>query len=431
MQVSIVHMYVGVPEDDFLLTPQPPPFGVRLNDEQCHALAYRTAFAGLGHVSPNPLVGCVITDAQGHLLAVGAHRRYGEVHAEAEAIAQALARGGAQCLRGSRVYVTLQPCTHHGKTPPCSELLLRHGVREVHFGADDPNPRVGSLAKLQQAGISCHKYAHPELQWLDEAYFFHAARERENKRPANEAELESGKKLASGAEPRIRTDPQQRPFVAAKIVAGLDGSYAAQELESGKKLAEHKPRLRISCERALQYGHFLRQRYDAILVGAGTLRLDDPRLNVRAKFPQQRSPWRVVLADAEVLRTELRVLASEPHTVIVVVPDTEAKRAKALLPSPATLLPLPRQADGKFSISQLLQVLYREHSIHSLLLEGGGQLWASFFAAGLVDKLHLFQSPCTHTQVRRWSVAPAMSLHNVRLLPLASDWVAEGQVDRH
>ena len=151
-------MYVGIPEDQFLLDAKIPAWGTVLSDAQCHALAYRTALAGLGHVSPNPLVGCVITDAQGHLLAVGAHRRYGEAHAEVEAVTQAVARGGAECMRGARLFVTLQPCTHYGKTPPCSELLLRHGVQEVHFGADDPNPQVGSLEKLQQAGIACHKY---------------------------------------------------------------------------------------------------------------------------------------------------------------------------------------------------------------------------------------------------------------------------------
>ena len=385
-------MYVGIPEDEFLLAPQPPTLGAVLSDAQCHALAYRAAFAGLGHVAPNPLVGCVITDAQGHLLAVGAHRHYGEAHAEADAVAQAQARGGEQCLRGARIFVTLQPCTHQGKTPPCSELLLQCGLGEVHYGTDDPNPQVGSLAKLQQAGITCHKYEHRDLQWLDEVYFFHAQHK------------------------------PKRPFVAVKIAAGLDGSFAA---------LEGQPRLRLSCARALQYGHFLRQRYDAILVGAGTLRLDDPRLNVRIALPQPRAPKRVMLADTASLRAELRIFASEPHTVIAVVPDTEAKHCAALLPSEAVLLSLPRQ-EGKFDLSQLLRVLYDEHGIYSLLVEGGGQLWASFFSAGLVDKLHLLQSPGTHPQARRWMAElgddHAVSLHNVRLLPLASDWAIEGQV---
>lgn len=392
-------MYVGTPEDEFLLVPQPPPLGVRLSDAQCHALAYRSAFAGLGHVSPNPLVGCVITDAQGCLLAIGSHRRYGEAHAEADAIAQVLARGGAECLRGARVFVTLQPCTHHGKTPPCSELLLRYGVGELHYGMDDPNPQVSSLEKLKQAGIACHKYEHRELQWLDEAYFFHAERK-------------SGTLVAQ---------PHARPFVAAKIAAGLDGSFAT------KKLAK---RLRLSGERALQYGHFLRQRYDAILVGAGTLRLDDPRLDMRVDFPQRRTPRRVMLADVASLHADLQLFEVDPHTIIVVVPETEAVRAAALLPSGALLLPLPRQTEGGFDLWQLLQVLYGEHGIYSLLLEGGGRLWASFFTAGLVDKVHLFQSPCLHPQARHWgaelSGEHAVVLRDMRMLPLGSDWVVEG-----
>lgn len=403
-------MYVGVPEDVFLLAPQPLPFGVPLRDEQCHALAYRAAFAGLGHVSPNPLVGCVITDARGCLLAVGAHRRYGAMHAEAEAVAQAQAQGGADCLRGGRIFVTLQPCTHHGKTPPCSELLLRHGLQEVHFGANDPNPRVGGLDALQQLGVVCRKYAHRELCWLDEAYFFHAARGRE---AGNEELASSGKSCE-----------HPRPFVAAKLAAGLDGSFAARQ---------GQPRLHLSCERALQYGHFLRQRYDAILVGAGTLRNDNPRLNVRAPLPRRRTPRRVVLADAATLRTKLRIFESDPHTVIVVVPDPEAERSAPLLPAAATLLPLPRRTGGKFDPLALLQILYREHGIYSLLLEGGGQLWASFFAAGLVDKVHLFQTARLHAPARYWSVELgdklSVSLRDVRLLPLASDWVIEGRVD--
>ena len=445
-------MYVGVPEDEFLLTPQLPPLGAQLCDTQCYALAYRAAFAGLGHVSPNPLVGCVITDAQGHLLAVGAHRRYGAMHAEADAVAQAQARGGVDCLRGARLFVTLQPCTHHGKTTPCSTLLVQHGLREVHFGAADPNPQVSGWDELVQAGITCHKYEHRDLQWLDEAYFFHAA---------------GGKELASGKKSCKRSE-RQRPFVAVKIAAGLDSSFAAQqelgsgkesgeagsgmELESGKESGEAgsgkepaaqkelgsgkepaaQPRLRLSCKRALQYGHFLRQRYDAILVGAGTLRLDNPRLNVRVPFPPRRTPRRVVLADAAALRVKLRVFETDPHTVIVVVPDTEAERSAALLPSAAVLLPLPRQADGKFNVLQLLQTLYREHGIYSLLLEGGGQLWASFFAAGLVDKVHLFQTPRWQPQARGWQAEiggeQAWALRDVRLLPLDTDWVVEGRV---
>ena len=393
-------MYVGVPEDEFLLTPPSLSFGERLSVAQCQVLAYRLAFAGLGHVSPNPLVGCVITDARDRLLAVGAHRRYGEQHAEVEAVTQALARGGAKCLRGATMHVTLQPCTHHGKTPPCSELLLQHRLRRVYFGLSDPNPRVGDLQKLQQAGIVCEKYEHHDLQWLDEAYFFHMQRH------------------AAGKEPR--------PFVAVKIAAGLDGSFAAHA--SGKGTSK---RLRLSCARALQYGHFLRQRYDAIMVGAGTLQLDDPRLNVRVAFPQRRTPKRVVLANAMSLRADLRVLTSEPHTAIVVVPETEAKHCAALLPAAAVLLPLPRQAEGGFNLLPLLQTLQRQHDIHSLLVEGGGKLWASFFSAGLVDKLHLLQSPCIHPQARRWMTAldnaPAQTLRQVRMLPLADDWAIEGR----
>ncbi len=422
-------MYVGVPEDEFLLTPQPPPLSAQLCDTQCYALAYRAAFAGLGHVSPNPLVGCVITDAQGHLLAVGAHRRYGAMHAEADAVAQAQARGGTECLRGARLFVTLQPCTHYGKTPPCSALLLRHGLREVHFGADDPNPQVSGLDELVQAGIVCHKYEHRDLQWLDEAYFFHAAGGVELESGKKSCEAESGKK---SCEAERGKEPRQRPFVAAKIAAGLDSSFAARkELESGKESAA-QPRLRLSCKRALQYGHFLRQRYDAILVGAGTLRLDNPRLNVRVPFPQRRTPRRVVLADVAALRAKLRVFETEPHTVIVVVPDTEAKRSAQLLPSEAVLLPLPRQADGKFNVSQLLQTLYCEHGIYSLLLEGGGQLWASFFAAGLVDKVHLFQTPRLQPNARYWGEELtgecAVRLRDVRLLRLDTDWVIEGRL---
>lgn len=385
-------MYVAMPEDEFLLSPQSPPFGERLRDAQCHALAYRAAFAGLGQVAPHPLVGCVITDAETRLLAVAAHRRYGGAHAEVEAIAQAKARGGPECLRGARVFVTLQPCTHHGKTPPCAQLLLQHRPQQVFFGAYDPNPLVGNLSELQQAGIACHKYEHRELQWLDEAYFFHARGER------------------------------QRPFVAVKIAASLDGAFAAPP---------GQPRLVLSSPRARQYGHFLRQRYDAIMIGAQTLSRDNPRLTVREPFVQRRDPQRVVIANAATLRADLQVLCHDPQRTLVVVPTAEAAALRARLPSPATLLPMPTE-NGRFELAALLTTLYQEHNIFSILVEGGGKLWASLFAAGLVDKVHLLQAPRLHPAARQWGTelhdSTALALQDARMVMLDSDWAIEGRI---
>ena len=322
-------MHVAVPEDDYLFDPHLPAPGAAMTPDSCFALAYRLALTGMGHVSPNPLVGCVITDDTYHLLGAGAHRCYGGDHAEVVAVKQVLATHGEECLRRSRFFVTLQPCAHHGKTPPCTDLILKYKPQQVYFGMQDP--RVTDSNALTRAGIECRVYNYPELAWLDEVYFWH------NRGPE-----------------------RNRPFVAAKIATALDGSFAAKTGDE---------RLQVTNTRARQYGHFLRLRYDAIMVGAQTLELDNPTLNVRLPLESQghhdlrarcRNPIKVVLGSARIFNHKplLKVFSAEPHKTIAVVPENEVDRVAVT--EGVKLLSLPTDAEGRFDPAILLEALYQQ-----------------------------------------------------------------------
>ena len=265
------------------------------------------------------------------------------------------------------------------------------------------DPRVKDSDMLTRAGIDCRVYDYSELTWLDEIYFWH------NRRPK-----------------------RNRPFVAVKIASALDGSFAARTGDE---------RLQITNTRAKQYGHLLRLRYDAIMVGTQTLALDDPTLNVRLPLESQehqslraryRNPMKVVLGSARILnrRPLLKVFAHEPHKTIAVVPENEVDRVAVI--EGVKLLALPTDAEDRFDPAVLLEALYRQFSIYSLLLEGGSKVWGTFWRTNLVDKLHIFQSPQLWAHTRKWSNeldnVKNVELTQTRMLPLAGNWMIEGLV---
>jgi diaminohydroxyphosphoribosylaminopyrimidine deaminase / 5-amino-6-(5-phosphoribosylamino)uracil reductase len=318
----------------------------RSRDEACMRLALRLAARGLGRTSPNPVVGAVVVK-DGRVLATGYHRRAGLDHAEVAA----LRRLGFRA-RGADLYVTLEPCDHHGRTPPCTEAVIRAGIRRVVVGLRDPNPLVNGrgIRRLRRAGIAV------EVGCCGAAC-----------RQVNEH--------------FICAQQRRRPFVTWKAAVTLDGRIATRRGDSRW----------VTGPRARELGRALRDTHDAILVGAGTARADDPLLTTRR--PRGRDPVRVVLDGRLTISPRARLLhsGSPAPTLVVCSRGAPAARERALRAAGAEVLRLPGRG-GRVSPRALLAALL-ERNILSVLIEGGGETAATFLEAGLVDKLVAFVAP--------------------------------------
>ena len=287
--------------------------------------------------SPNPMVGCVVARG-GEVIATGYHRRAGGPHAEVEALAVAGDRA-----RGADVYMTLEPCAHQGRTPPCVDALIAAAPRRVVIAMSDPNPRVAGRGAdaLRHAGIVVEMGVHEaESQRLNEFYVKH--------------------RLTG------------RPFVSTKFAMSLDGKIATRAGESRW----------ITGEDSRRHGHRLRHIHDAILVGVGTVIADDPALTARLEGEDARQPLRVVL-DSQ-LRTQQSAKVVGPNTLIA------STRSGSI--GTAEILVLPAADDGRVRLAPLLDELGRR-GILSLLVEGGSEVHGSFFAEGLVDKVLAYMAP--------------------------------------
>jgi diaminohydroxyphosphoribosylaminopyrimidine deaminase/5-amino-6-(5-phosphoribosylamino)uracil reductase len=312
------------------------------------ALALKLAAKGSGFTSPNPMVGAVVVK-DGHIVGQGYHHRYGEAHAEVEALWQA----GPQA-HGATLYVTLEPCNHHGKTPPCTEAVLAAGIYRVVIANSDPNPRVtgGGAAFLRDKGLIVDSglLADAGLK-LNEAFF---------------------KAATTGL-----------PFVFAKAAASLDGKIATRTSDSHW----------ITGEKARTWVHRLRHQTDAILVGVGTVVADDPQLTTRFINGNGRDPVRIVLDSTLRLPLDCKVLTlkSTAPTWIVCTNAAPADKMAAVQSLGAEIIVTPSR-DNRVDLPALLTIL-GERRINSLLVEGGAEVHGAFFAAGLVDKFHFFLAP--------------------------------------
>ncbi|MCL4799679.1 MAG: bifunctional diaminohydroxyphosphoribosylaminopyrimidine deaminase/5-amino-6-(5-phosphoribosylamino)uracil reductase RibD [Burkholderiales bacterium] len=307
------------------------------------ARALGLAERGLYTTTPNPRVGCVIV-RDGAVVGEGWHARAGEPHAEVNALAQAGARAA-----GATVYVTLEPCSHHGRTPPCTAALVAAKVRRVVAALQDPNPKVAGdgVAQLRAAGIEVG------VGLLEEA-----ARE-----------------LNIGFVARMK---RGRPWVRLKVAASLDGRTA---------LADGRSQW-ITGPEARRDGHAFRARACAVLTGIGTVRDDDPRLTVR-EVPTTRQPLRVVVDSRLEIPLAARVLEGGNALVAAAV-DDPARRA-ALADRGAEVLVLANDA-GKVDLAALMRELARR-GINEIHVEAGVKLNGSLFAAGLVDELVVYLAP--------------------------------------
>ena len=305
------------------------------------ALAARAA----GRTSPNPLVGAVI-ERDGAIVGEGYHHASGEPHAEVEAL-----RAAGERARGATMYVTLEPCAHHGQTPPCVDAIREAGVARVIAALRDPNPRVDGrgFRALRDAGISVEQGL-----LADEAA-----------------------RLNEGFLTRIR---EGRPFVLVKIATTVDGRVAV----AGRRYLVGK--------RALREVHRLRDRYDAVLVGVGTVLADDPALTVREV--RGRDPLRVIVdSDARTPPTAKVVRARDPQrTMVLVARDADTRRVNRLRESGVLLATMPRDPRGGLDLGAALRWL-GEQGVNTVLSEAGPRVAASLVRAGLADRVLFLIAP--------------------------------------
>lgn len=314
--------------------------------------ALSLAARGLGRVWPNPAVGCVLVagDGSGRVVGRGWTQPGGRPHAETEAIR----RAGA-AARGATAYVTLEPCAHHGRTPPCADALVAAAVSRVVVAAEDPDPRVAGagLDRLRAARIAVETgVLRDEAEELNAGYLL---RQREG-----------------------------RPLVTLKLATTLDGRIATHGGES-RWITGDEARRRV---------HLMRARHDAALVGIGTALADDPELTCRLPGLEDRSPVRVVL-DARLhlpLTSRLVATARQVPTWLVTLRGTDRRRRHAFEECGVRVVEVEGGADGYPDPSAALAAL-GEAGLTRVLVEGGGHVGAALIRAGLVDRLRWFRAP--------------------------------------
>lgn len=359
-----------------------------MSDERFMREALELAGRGRGRVSPNPMVGAVLV-RQGRVVGRGWHRRFGSAHAEVEAIRDA---GGS--ARGAVLYVTMEPCCFQGKTPACTDAIGRAGIRLVEAAVRDPNPRVRGqgLRCLRALGIKTRLgLLRNEARRLNEAYFTFVQK--------------------------------RRPFVVLKVAATLDGMIADRWSRSRW----------LTGPAARQLGQALRQSADAIVVGAGTVRADDPRLTCR--MAKGRRLVRVIL-DTELAVSPGSRVFREPGPVLVLAGFRHEARAARLERQGAEVVALGSNAGGLLSWPRILGCLYRR-GLATVLVEGGATVASSALDAGVVDKVCAFHAPLilgpgrSFTQeMRARPLGRAIRLSRVEHRSIGPDVLTEGYVHR-
>lgn len=315
--------------------------------------AIELSLRGEGLVEPNPMVGCVIVRG-GKMVGEGWHKKYGGPHAEVHALKQAAAKA-----KGATAYVTLEPCSHFGKTPPCADALIAAGIKRVVAAVKDPNSLVlgKGFAKLRKAGIRV------EVGLLAD---------------------EASEVLA----PFVTCQMQCRPYVILKWAQSIDGKIATRTGDSKW----------ITCEESRSAGHALRARVDAVIVGIGTVLADNPELTARLVKPKRIATRIVLDRFAQTpLKCKLVVGASKSTTMICCGRPAgrngkaQQKRMAALMKAGCEVRELPL-VNNRIDLVALLHDL-RMMGATNVMVEGGGQVLGSFFEKGLADEAHIFVAP--------------------------------------
>ena len=327
-------------------------------EEKYMRRAIELAKKGSGHVNPNPLVGAVIV-RDGEIIGEGYHECYGQLHAERNAIANAKKRGTS--LEGSTIYVTLEPCCHYGKTPPCTEAIIEEKIAKVVVGSDDPNPLVSGkgFQMLREKGIEVIPHFLKEECDAINHVFFHY----------------------------IRTGT---PYVAMKYAMTMDGKIACYTGDS-KWVTGEKSRAHVQT---------LRNHYKGIMAGIGTVLADDPMLNCRIEGG--RDPIRII-ADSHLripMDSQLVRTAGQQPLIVACLPDADEEKAAQLQEKGVEVLRIPGVTTADITEEQKevisLPVLMKElgaRKIDGILLEGGGQLNESALQAGIVDRIYCYIAP--------------------------------------
>lgn len=356
--------------------------------------ALELAARARGRTSPNPMVGAIVVQ-DGVVVGEGFHERAGGPHAEVHAL-----RAAGQQAAGADLYVTLEPCVHHGRTPPCVEAVLEAKVGRAVIGMADVNPLVAGRGEkaLRAAGLSVTVgVLEEECRRLNEAY--------------------------------VTWMLERRPFVTLKAAASLDGKIATYRGES-KWLSSEASRRRV---------HRMRDEVDAVIVGVETVVRDDPELTVRMVEGEVLDPVRVVVDSTLRISTDSRILRERPEvrTIVATTAKAPTERRRAIEGLGREVLLLPEK-QGRVDLTALMRKL-AEMDFTSLLLEGGGELNASMMEAGLVDKVLIVfaplmvggrEAPTVMDGLGASALADAWRLKGVRTEQVGDDVHVEGYVER-
>lgn len=311
--------------------------------------ALSLAERGLGQVAPNPAVGCVLVAPDGQIVGRGWTQKGGRPHAETEAL-----RRAGSLAKGATAYVTLEPCSHHGKTPPCADVLVEAGIARAVVALEDSDPRVAGrgIARLREAGIPVDVgLCADEARRLNEGFFL---------------KVEQG-----------------RPLVTVKLASSLDGNIATHTGDSKW----------ITGPEARRHGHLLRAGHDAILVGSNTALSDDPELTCRLPGLADRSPIRIV-ADGRLrlpLTSRLVAMAAKVPTWLCTREGNDPARLDAYRDLGLEVIELPAEGDNPLDVAALMQTL-GARGVTRLLVEGGGAVIAALLQHDLIDRLVWFRA---------------------------------------
>ncbi len=367
----------------------------RRSHAQFMARAVELAAKAKGHTSPNPMVGAVIA-RQGHIISESYHKQAGQDHAEVAALKK-LKKGE---VKGATLYVTMEPCCHYGKTPPCAPKVIESGIKRVVIGSRDPNPQVNGKG----------------VRWLKEAGL-----------EVIEGVLqERCEELNRPFEKYIVT---KTPYVTLKVAMTLDGKIATAAGESRW----------ISNTLSRKYVHQMRDEVDAIVIGANTLKTDDPLLNIRLVSPNNgRQPMVVVVDQKLDVPLSRRLFSVKGRRVVFATTwMSPEENRRALINMGAEVWPLDADLAGRVDLKSLLRLLAEKQIVH-LLVEGGGGLFSSFISQKLVDRVVCFVAPkLLGGQALDWlpelnirSMEEAFELETLSVKTLGDDILFEGELKK-
>lgn len=308
------------------------------------ARALELAKLGTGYTSPNPMVGCVIVK-EGRIIGEGWHMKYGDLHAERNAFLNS-----KEDTKGAELYVTLEPCCHYGKTSPCTEAIIEHGIRRVIIGCTDTNPLVGGkgIEILREHGIEVTiGVLEEECRKLNEVFFHYIA--------------------------------TRKPFVSIKYAMTLDGKIASYSRDSKW----------ITGEEAREDVHYLRKKYKGVMVGKGTVLLDDPMLNCRIKNGV--NPIRIICDSNLRIPLESKIIKSS-HEIKTIIAFCRGDKDKQYELKRAGVTLIEFNEDEKIDLKKLMKIL-GDYGVDSILLEGGGTLNEAALEAGIVKKAYVYIAP--------------------------------------